>query len=69
MEKLLNFSHFRNWSSSARLAPEDQEGPFLDLLELLVIKNTKLVSSKFDTLFKTVFHEQEFSIDKLKLLF
>lgn len=30
---------------------------FLDLLELLVMKNSKLVTSKFENLLKTIFAE------------
>lgn len=46
----------------------DEINRLLDLLEVLSMKGTKMIN-KFLDLLKIVFAEQEFSIEKLKILF
>lgn len=51
------------------ISTPDEINHFLDMLEMLAMKNSKIIFKKLDQLLKTVFAEQEHSIDKLKLLF
>jgi hypothetical protein len=53
---------------ASMISTPDEIERFLDLLEVLSLKGSK-TTNKFLDLLKIVFTEQEFSIDKIKLLF
>jgi hypothetical protein len=66
-EYIMRHNPHNDFMASMISTPDEIER-FLDLLEVLSLKGSK-TTNKFLDLLKIVFTEQEFSIDKIKLLF